>query len=239
MEPFHVSLLNPTRGPTTLIFSDFSVKPRIFVDGHHGNKQSSHNSEQYKPWLCERAASSHLIQPRNSKARDPNKSLTMSEFEEQEDRLLAYASLSTSSGSLPGSARTRMQAMGSGIVQRRYRMATESFLMEQQGGIGLQSLSRSRMATSPLVNLVDPTGLGTTSGVLSKSVSFQNIPADFSTRYIDEVKIQRHIARAQSASSMSVYQTQQSKRLAAYKAASNFAKGKDIASSFVYLIIHL
>jgi hypothetical protein len=163
----------------------------------------------------------------------------MSDYEEQEDRLLAYASLSTSSGSLPGSAKTRMQAMGSGIVQRRYRMATESFLIEQQGGIGLQSLSRSRMATSPLVNLVDPIGLGSTSGVLSKSVSFQNVPVDLSTRYIDEVKIQKHMTRAQSASSMSVYQSQQSKRQAAYNAASNFAKGKDIASSFVFSIIYL
>lgn len=105
-------------------------------------------------------------------------------------------------------------------------MATESFLIEQQAGVGLQSLSRSRMATSPLVNLVDPTGLGSTSGILSKSVSFQNVPADFSTRYIDEVKIQKHMARAQSASTMSVYPTQQSKRNAAFNAASNFAKGK-------------
>jgi hypothetical protein len=47
-------------GPTVSFRSDTSKKSNIFVDGHHGNKQSSHNLEQYKPWLCELTAFSHL-----------------------------------------------------------------------------------------------------------------------------------------------------------------------------------
>lgn len=162
-------------------------------------------------------------------------------MEEQDDRLLAYStlaieekdSISLNSFSAPSSAKGRLQGLGAGIIQRRHRMATTSALAEAEGeGVGLQSLSRSRMATSPLVNLIDPRTAGgsfsSSSVFLSKSVSFQNIPADLTTRYIDDEKIQKHLARSRGE-----FQTQKDRRQSAFEAATAFAKGTQILHQYI------
>ena len=164
-------------------------------------------------------------------------------MEEQEDRLLAYSALaadtsnSSSNSSLPGSARGRLQGLGAGIVQRRHRMATTSALTGSgTGGVGLQSLSRSRMATSPLVNLVDPrhvtAGSLSASGLfLSKSISFQSVPADLSTRYIDDDRIQRHLARSRGDCP-----ARKDRRQAALEAATAFAKGTLMPRQYIIIL---
>ncbi len=142
-----------------------------------------------------------------------------------EDRSELYNRLTNEgSSSEPTSARTRLQALGSGIVQRRYRMATES--LDYQA-VGLQSLSRSRTATSPLVNLVDQ------SNFLSKSVSFQEIPAALATRYIDETKIQQHVAQSRSCV------IQQQKQGLYQSISESIAKLSKSTISIAYVIISL
>lgn len=108
-----------------------------------------------------------------------------------DERALAYQSLSSSFCSVPSSARGRLMVLGSGIVQRRVRMATEpASSLLGVGGVGgmmapvdsgLKSLGRSRTGTSPLVDL-------DAGQFLSKSGSFHNIP----TRFIDETRIEEH-----------------------------------------------
>lgn len=153
----------------------------------------------------------------------------MWEDDQEQDRSSIYKELSASGVSLVDSPRGRLQALGRGIVQRRYRMATDSVLdrlSPDQEGVGLQSLGRSRTATSPLANLIapEPTSPSSPNG-LTKSVSFQAMPAGlgFTTRYIDETKIQQHQARSQTILGAV---GKEGRRQAAYRAASSFAQGK-------------
>lgn len=190
-------------------FSSNSIRPRLALC----SVSSIHDNNKYK-----------LL-----RVPVPNTQTLMYDDEEQEDRLRAYES-GAPPVSMPSSARTRLQGLGSGIVQRRYRMATESVLCEEPSGpagIGLQSLSHSRMGTSPLINLVRPSASGllmSTSGILSKSASFQSVPTEgLSTRFIDDVKIKQHQERT---SQHECQLRAQARRQAAYKAAASFAKSK-------------
>jgi hypothetical protein len=108
------------------------------------------------------------------------------EEEEEQDGLAAFELLSP---------RSRHQTLGSGIVQRRGRMATEPLQQQRlfinqtaeatsPAGLwpavdGLGSLSRNRTASNLDVGLQSPEGL-------AKSASLQSI------RFIDEERIEAH-----------------------------------------------